>query len=248
MFQSGLAAHAGAALSADLFSGSLERFGRTLLAADDPQIVVAVPEVLRPERLEQLLLSVYGPQLMPGQLPVLVSQWAKYYFMQLIPPVLVASLVHGWHWPLALDQVGLALDERGVPSGVRLAGRGDLCLDIPADPFRRFSGLLDDNLQPFIAALSAYGDLPGMVLWSSAGDYLESCLTRLAGCSDVSLEAGLALLSEKRRADGRTNPLFQAVRYVPQVQGAEPRRQRRVCCLSHRVERVGRCEHCPLPQ
>ncbi|RXT71444.1 hypothetical protein B1F67_21820, partial [Pseudomonas syringae] len=23
--------------------------------------------------------------------------------------------------------------------------------------------------------------------------------------------------------------------------------QRRVCCLSHRVEWVGRCEHCPLP-
>ncbi|KPB70452.1 Ferric iron reductase protein FhuF [Pseudomonas syringae pv. maculicola] len=234
-------------MSAPLFSGSLEHFGRTLLAADDPQVVVVVPEVLRPERLDQLLLSVYGPQLMPGQLPVLASQWAKYYFMQLIPPVLVASLVHGWHWPLALEQVGLALDERGVPCGVRLAGQGDVSRDVPADPFQRFAGLLDDNLQPFIAALSAYGELPGAVLWSSAGDYLEGCLTQLAGCSGVSLEAGFALLTEKRRADGRTNPLFQAVRYVPQVLGATPRRQRRVCCLSHRVEWVGRCEHCPLP-
>ncbi|MCF5644248.1 siderophore-iron reductase FhuF [Pseudomonas syringae] len=248
MFQPVLATHAGAALSSPLFSGPLARFGQTLLTAEDSRAVVGVPVVLRPERLDQLLLSVYGPQLMPGQLPVLVSQWAKFYFMQMIPPVLVASLVHGWHWPLALADVALALDERGVPCGVRLTGKGGVYREVPADPFQRFAGLLDDNLQPFIAALSAYGGLPGAVLWSSAGDYLEGCLAQLALCSEVSLEAGLALLSEKRRPDGRANPLFQAVRYVPQAEGTEPRRQRRACCLSHRIEWVGRCEHCPLPE
>ncbi|WP_024647172.1 siderophore-iron reductase FhuF [Pseudomonas syringae] len=235
-------------MSPQLFSGPLECFGQTLLTAEDSRVAVAVPDLLRPERLNQLLLSVYGPQLMPGQLPVLVSQWAKFYFMQLIPPVLVASLVHGWHWPLALADVALALDERGVPCGVRLAGQGEVYQEVSADPFQRFAGLLDDNLQPFITALSAYGELPSAVLWTSAGDYLESCLTQLAGFSELSLAAGLALLSEKRRPDGRANPLFQAVRYVPQADGAEPRRQRRACCLSHRVTWVGRCEHCPLPE
>ncbi|WP_024678651.1 siderophore-iron reductase FhuF [Pseudomonas syringae] len=248
MFQPVLAAHAGAALSSPLFAGALAPFGCTLLAADDPRPVVALPELLQPARLDQLLLSVYGPQLMPSQLPVLVSQWAKCYFMQITPPVLVASLVQGWHWPLTLDQVGVALDERGVPCGVRLLGQGEVWRDVLVDPFQRFAGLLDDNLQPFISSLSAYGELPGAVLWSSAGDYLEGCLTRLAECSDASLAAGTALLTEKRRPDGRANPLFQAVRYVAQKNGAEPRRQRRVCCLSHRVEWVGRCEHCPLPE
>ncbi|MDF7796234.1 siderophore-iron reductase FhuF [Pseudomonas syringae] len=247
MLQPDLAAHAGAALSLSLFVGPFARFGRTLLTTDDARPVVTLPDLLRPERLDQMLLSVYGPQLMPGQLPVLVSQWAKFYFMQLIPPVLVASLVHDWHWPLQLEQVALALDERGVPSGIRLAGEGCVWRGLPVDPFQRFAGLLDDNLQPFITSLSAYGGLPAAVLWSSAGDYLEGCLAQLATCSDVSLGAGLALLSEKKRPDGRANPLFQAVRYVPQAQGGEPRRQRRVCCLSHRVEWVGRCEHCPLP-
>ncbi|MFH7495396.1 siderophore-iron reductase FhuF, partial [Pseudomonas syringae pv. tagetis] len=33
----------------------------------------------------------------------------------------------------------------------------------------------------------------------------------------------------------------------PQAQGDELRRHRRVCCLSHRLEWVGRREHCPLP-
>lgn len=117
-------------MSLPLFAGPFARFGRTLLTADDARPLMTLPDLLRPERLDQLLLSVYGPQLMPDQLPVLVSQWAKFYFMQLIPPVLVASLVHDWHWPLQLGQVALALDERGVPSGVRLAGRdasGEVC-------------------------------------------------------------------------------------------------------------------------
>ncbi|MFA0941705.1 MULTISPECIES: siderophore-iron reductase FhuF [Pseudomonas syringae group] len=248
MLQSFLATHAGAAVNSQLYAGGLAPFGRTLLAASDLRPVVALPDLLQPERLDQLLLSVYGPQLMPSQLPVLVSQWAKFYFMQIIPPVLVASLAHAWHWPLVLGQVGLVLDERGVPCGVRLLEQGEVWRDIPVDPFQRFAGLLDDNLQPFIAALSAYGELPGAVLWSSAGDYLEGCLVQLAGCSDVSLAAGMALLTERRRPDGRANPLYQAVRYVAQAKGAEPRRQRRVCCLSHRVEWVGRCEHCPLPE
>ncbi|RMV72675.1 Ferric iron reductase protein FhuF [Pseudomonas caricapapayae] len=247
MFQPVLAAYAGAALSAQLFSGPFERFGQTLLAVDDPRPVVALPDLLRRERLDQLLLTLYGPQLMPAQLPVLVSQWAKFYFMQLIPPVLVGNLVRGLHWPLRLDQVALALDERGVPTGVRLTEQGEAWRDSPVEPFQRFAGLLDHNLQPFIAALSAYGGLADRVLWVSAGDYLEKGLVQLAACSDVPLAAGLALLSERKRPDGRANPLFQAVRYIPQAQGGEPRRQRRVCCLSHRVEWVGRCEHCPLP-
>ncbi|MFH7439431.1 IucA/IucC family C-terminal-domain containing protein, partial [Pseudomonas syringae pv. tagetis] len=80
-----------------------------------------------------------------------------FYFMQLIPPVQVGSLVHGWHWPLRLDKVALALDERGVQTGVRLTEQGEVWRDSPVEPFQRFAGLLDHNLQPFIAALSAYG-------------------------------------------------------------------------------------------
>jgi len=233
-------------MNASLFSGPLAPFGRSLLAADDLRPVVALPELLRPERLDAVLLSVYGPQLMPEQLPVLVSQWAKYYLMQLMAPVLVASLVHGWHWPLTLEHVALALDERGVPSGIRFLHSGEAVQAVAEDPFKRFAGLLDDNLQPFVEAVSAYGGLPSAVLWSSAGDYLDTCLTQLAHSSDVSLAPRLTLLSARTRPDGRANPLFQTIRYVPQPDGAAPRRQRRVCCLSHRVEWVGHCEHCPL--
>jgi len=216
----------------DLFTGPFASFGQTLLAADDPRPVQSLLELLQPESLDAVLLNIYGPDLMPAQRAVLVSQWSKYYFMQLIPPVVVASLVFDRHWSLRLDQVSLALDERGLPSGVKLDVYEGGSLD----------GLLDDNLRPFIEILSTYGDLPGAVLWGNAGDYLESCLVRLGAVTDVSLEAGYGLLRNSTLSDGRRNPLFNAVSYV----GEPARRKRRTCCLSYQVEWVGRCEHCPL--
>lgn len=221
------------------FTGALEPFGRTLLAADDPRPLHGVPELLRPDVLDALLLKVYGPELVSSHLPVLVSQWSKYYFMQLIPPVMAASLMKDWHWPLAVDQVSLALDERGLPAGIRL-GPGKV--EPTLDPLQRSAHLLDDNLQPFIAALSIYGGVASGVLWGNAGDYLENCLTQLRPLTNRPLDAWEALLNCQYRPDGSRNPLFKAVSYI----GEPPCRQRRSCCLSYQVEWVGRCEHCPL--
>ncbi len=91
----------------DCFEGPLAVFGHALVKGDDHRPVTPVPHLLQAQCLDQLLLRVYGPDLMPSQLPVLVSQWSKYYFMQLIPPVMVAGLVEDWYWPLELDQVAL---------------------------------------------------------------------------------------------------------------------------------------------
>ncbi|HEY0288207.1 MAG TPA: siderophore-iron reductase FhuF [Pseudomonas sp.] len=226
-----------------LFEGDLAVFGQTLLSADDPRALVPVSELLRADTLDPLLMRVYGPDLMPSQLPVLVSQWSKYYFMQLIPPVAAASLVHGWHWPLGLDRVGFALSERGLLDGVRFSGAGGVAVLGSTDPFLRFGPLLD-HLQRVVEMLSAYSSVAPGVLWSNAGDYLETCLKQLGAVSAVSLAAGYALLNDRTRPDGRRNPLFNAITYIDGAGGQ--RRQRRSCCLSHRVEWVGRCEHCPL--
>ncbi|SQF99897.1 ferric iron reductase [Paucimonas lemoignei] len=215
-----------------LFSGPFAQFGQTLLVAEDPQPVRPLLEVLQPESLDALLLNLYGPQLMPAKQAVLVSQWSKYYFMQVIPPVVVASLMFDRHWSLKLDDVSLALDVRGLPAGVKFGACEEGGLE----------GLLDHNLRPVIENLSAYGNLPGAVLWGNAGDYLESCLARLSALTDVSLDAGFGLLRNRTLADGRRNPLLNAITYV----GEPACRKRRTCCLSYQVEWVGRCEHCPL--
>jgi ferric iron reductase protein FhuF len=229
-------------VSQDFFAGALAGFAKTLVL-DNARPVIPLPELLRGDTLDRLLLQVYGPELMPEQLPVLVSQWMKYYAMQLIPPIVVANLVHGVSWPLQLDRLGFALDERGLLDGVRF--EGEACEASRSDEaFERFAPLLE-NLQQVINRLSAYGNVAPGVLWGSAGDYLETCLRQLAAASDVSLEVGYALLRERLRPDGRRNPLFNAVTYIEGDDGQSVR-QRRSCCLSYRVEWVGRCEHCPL--
>ena len=226
-------------MSAGLFAGALAPFAQTLVV-DEQRAVIAVPELLQPVTLDRLLLRVYGPELMPEKRPVLVSQFAKYYFMQFIAPVVVASLVDDVSWPLGLDEVAFAVSERGLLDGVRFLG--DSFSVVPSsDPFMRF-GPLVAHVQSVIDALSAYGGVGASVFWSSAGDYLETCLRRLEAVSDVSLESGYGLLREHLQPDGRRNPLFNTITYIERP----PRRQRRSCCLSYQVEWVGRCEHCPL--
>jgi ferric iron reductase protein FhuF len=226
-------------MSLDVFKGSLAPFCQTLVL-DDDRAVIPVPALLLPATLDQLLLKVYGAELMPAKRSVLVSQFAKYYFMQLIPPVVVASLAADVSWPLELEEVAFAVSERGLLDGVKFLGEAFTVVPSP-EPFERFGPLLV-HVQNVIEALSAYSGVAKAVFWSSAGDYLETCLRRLEAASDLSLEPAYALLRKPSQPDGRRNPLFATITY----KGDPPRRQRRSCCLSHQVEWVGRCEHCPL--
>jgi ferric iron reductase protein FhuF len=224
-----------------MFEGALAGFARTVVM-DETRPVLPLTELLRDEVLHRSLVEVYGEELVKHQLPVLVSQWMKYYAMQLIPPVVVASIAHGLGWPLGLDRLSFALHERGYLDGVRFDG---VVMPAPVsdNPFERFAPLLE-NLQQVIDRLSAYGDVPTAVLWGNAGDYLETCLRQLSAASDVSLVADYGLLRQRLRPDGRRNPLYQSVSY--REKDGQTVRQRRTCCLSYRVEWVGRCEHCPL--
>lgn len=229
-------------MTQDIFEGPFAGFGKTWVQ-DGARPVIPLPELLCDEMLDRLLMQVYGPELMPENLPVLVSQWFKFYAMQLIPPVVVASLVKRVSWPLALDQLAFALHERGVLDGVRFEGEAFQTSN-SQDPFERFAPLLD-NLQQVIERLSAYGGLASAVLWSSAGDYLETCLRQLVQVDAAAAGLGYRLLHERFRSDGTRNPLYNTITYK-EVTNGPPVRQRRSCCLSHRVDWVGRCEHCPL--
>nr|WP_256665358.1 siderophore-iron reductase FhuF [Pseudomonas sp. SLFW] len=237
-----MAPSAGGCVTQDIFKGPFAGFGETWVQ-DDGRPVIPLPELLCDEVLDRLLMQVYGPELMPEKLPVLVSQWFKFYAMQLIPPVVVASLVKGMSWSLALDDLAFALHERGFLDGVRFEGEAFQASD-SIDPFERFAPLLD-NLQQVIERLNAYGSLASAVLWSSAGDYLETCLRQLAQVDAAAAEVGHGLLNRRFRPDGTRNPLFKTITYKEGAEG-QSIRQRRSCCLSYRVEWVGRCEHCPL--
>lgn len=208
-------------LAARLFPGRLAVFAPTL--ADSGGMSLA--EFLQPDGLSQRLRAIYGDALFASQRAVLVSQYAKYYAMALLPPVLVATLVHGWRLPL--NSLRVVLDERGLPAAIQLMGEGE-----PGTTAKCFADLLERHLPPLIHSLAECGQVPAAVLWANVGDYFESTLQKLGALSEADLDAGFQHL----RTPG--GPLYDAIRYSPY-------RKRRVCCLAYQVEGIGHCEHCP---
>jgi len=219
----------------DWTTGPYAAFLQGLLPMDDPRPAQPLHQALQAAELDAALLRIYGQPLFDEQKPVLVSQWSKYFFMHWWPAILVTQLVRGWYLPLQLDQLGLVLNERGLPLGVKLLEEGE-----PGEADESLEPVVQASLRPFIERLSAYGEVPTAVLWGNAGDYLEQATVRLQALG-VAVGPALALLHSRKAADGRGNPLYEPVRYLP-----DGKRQRRSCCLAYKVGWVGHCEHCPL--
>ncbi len=144
-------------------------------------------------------LDLYGPELMPAQRPVLVSQWSKYYFA-----VVWQSLLGGSVLPV-FGATGVSLDSRGLP--LALGAQGACCEGLEA--------ALEHHLQPMVLRLAALGAVAPAVLWGNAGDCLDQVLQR---SEDVGSGLGRLLTS----ADSL---LFAAV----SVDAAGRRRRRTCC-------------------
>ena len=63
-------------------------------------------ELFTPVAFDAVLLGLYGPELMPAQRPVLVSQWSKYYFSVLWRMALAGQA------PLQVEALVLEVDEQ----------------------------------------------------------------------------------------------------------------------------------------
>jgi ferric iron reductase protein FhuF len=186
--------------------------------------------------LDQLLTRIHGAQALAEHKPVLVSQWSRHYFMHWLPAMLVSQLAHGWDLPLLLRDTGLVLDESGVPLAVRFFEAGE-----EGDAQASLEPWIASNLRPFIDALSAYGEVPPAVLWSNAGDCLESSVRRLQQMGLRNLAPAEGLMNQRKLADGRANPLYQPVRYL-----GDGRRERRHCCLARQITEMSPCADCPI--
>jgi ferric iron reductase protein FhuF len=207
-----------------------------LAAEDDQRTAVALPALLQKRVLDQLLTRIHGAQALAEHKPVLVSQWSRHYFMHWLPAMLVSQLAHGWDLPLLLRDTGLVLDESGVPLAVRFFEAGE-----EGDAQASLEPWIASNLRPFIDALSAYGEVPPAVLWSNAGDCLESSVRRLQQMGLRNLAPAEGLMNQRRLADGRANPLYQPVRYL-----GDGRRERRHCCLARQITEMSLCADCPI--
>jgi ferric iron reductase protein FhuF len=215
-------------------SGPYAGLIETWLADDDSRLAVSLPELMQPQVMDQLLLRIYGAQLLADELPVLVSQWSRFYFMQWLPAMLVTQLGYGWFLPLELRAVGLVLDAQGQPTAMKMLEAGE-----PGEQGASLEPWIAVNMRPLVEFLAGYGGVSAQVLWGNAGDIFERTVRRLEALGMKGLEPALAMLQTRKLADGRNNPLYAPVKYV-----GDGRRVLRSCCLAYRV--VGPCDDCPV--
>ncbi|KAF1072459.1 MAG: Ferric iron reductase protein FhuF [Pseudomonas citronellolis] len=235
---------------APMYIGAFASYRDVLVDASDPRPSLPVEQLLQAPLLERTLRR-FDPLHSDGDRRALASQWSKHYLVRLLPPVLAASLVLRRQLPVALAEVQVILDAQGLPEAFRLAHAGALLEGAPSDAFARFAGLIEGHLQPFIEQLAGAVKLSPKVLWSNAGNYLEWFLGEMAGAGlpALMLADGRALLDSERLPDGRRNPLWRPVQYLPvptELRANGQWRQRRVCCIRYRLEHLGHCDNCPL--
>jgi ferric iron reductase protein FhuF len=231
---------------APLFTGDFEHYRDVLVLPDDPREGVPILTFLTGHYLNDVLTG-FGAAYPDSDPRGLASIWSKYYFIQLIPPVVAASLILDHRLPLQLDRLQLILDESGLPAAFKLPHSGQRWAPAPVNPFERFDGLLNHHLRPFIEALARHVRLSPKVLWSNAGNYFEWLLGVLANAMPhADLSHGRQLLNARHLPDGRRNPLYQPVCYMKVHGQSELKRQRRVCCIRYRVDSLDYCSNCPL--
>ncbi|EFQ62738.1 ferric iron reductase [Pseudomonas fluorescens WH6] len=235
---------------APLFRGDFESYRDVLVLADDPRPAIPYQRLLASDAFDDLQ-GRFGQRYDGSDRRALVSLWAKHYIVKLLPPVMGATLLLRWRLPLSLADTALMLNEEFLPQAFRLIGKGEPFAAEVSDPFELFSGLLDDHLQPLFQAMASQVKLSPKVLWSNAGNYFENLLNLMAkaGMPAERLAPGRLLLETKTRPDGRRNPLFQPVQYLPIIdeQGqASLRRERKVCCVRYLLPELELCGNCPL--
>lgn len=227
---------------APIFEGPLAPYADTLVLPGEKAGAFPLPELLAPERMDAALGHV-AAHFGGSDKRALASLFSIHYVHILMPAVVVSHLVLARHLPVGLDELGLVLDEEGLPDHFVLPDDGHV--DAESDPFIRFGPLIFDHLEPVFRALSTASGLSRKVLWTNAANLFEAILRELRhqGIAADAVTAAMPLVTERRWPDGRPNPFHAPVSYEPGPGGET--RWRRVCCVRNLLPGRDYCSNCP---
>lgn len=193
-------------------------------------------------QLRQHVLRFGASDLNSDDLKASASLWSRWHFSAVVAPALAAHLLLNRQLPFALNQVSLHLSDSSRTERLHFSHEGSA--PQTRDPFAAFSPLIDAHLTPVIETLAAISGVSPRVFWSNAGTYFDYFTHLLAAHPNTDpqrLAEAHTILTKRQRPDGQLNPLYQPVN-----EGAEGKRQRRLCCLRYRVPALGYCDNCPI--
>src|SRR3546814_631365 len=172
----------------------------------------------------------------------IASLWSQYCFGNLVVPFVAAGVMGGRTLPVALDSVGLVLED-GLPSGLSLSHAGR-----PTgsdDAFESFRPLIRDQVAPLVAQLADCSGASQRLFWSNSAVMLAWALTETPEAPPHPPAPLLRRLFDTPAwPGGRQNPLFGALQ--PPT-GPFDQCRRRVCCVRYRLPGIPGCGAlCPL--
>lgn len=197
------------------------------------------------QTLLEELLEKYSANYDGGDLRGVASQWSKWHFNALLQPSLFAVLLAGQQLPL---DKGLFVEVNPQGNSLRLCLQGDAQPLCDARVF--FEQLVQEFLAPLVKALARVSGASVRVFWSNAGNIFENCISLAQQhplVESTRVQQARAFLQEYSLANGRRNPLWQAVSYRQDEQG-DSRRIRRLCCIRYLLPQLDYCGSCPLSE
>jgi ferric iron reductase protein FhuF len=230
---------------APCFTGTFLRFKDGLALPGEHASSIPCSDLLDAGIMERLM-GRFAEVHPGGDRRALVSMWAQWHFGALIIPTTAAIVFLDRDLPVALDQAGIALHEGGQTAAIILPDDG---APRPPRVTGRFARLFSDHVEPLIRHLADQFGVSPRMLWNNAADIFEWTLHQTAmddRANPAAFDEGRALLQNKTSEDGRINPMFGLVKYVPQ-EGQRIRR-RKVCCLRYLLPGIECCGGiCPTP-
>ncbi|TDJ74249.1 siderophore-iron reductase FhuF [Pseudomonas putida] len=190
------------------------------------------------------LLACYSQRFPGCDRRAVISLWSKGYFEALFPPLLAATLSLELRLPIALEDLGIDVNERGTPILIVLPDPGQV-MDHPDQATQQLCQLFHDNLTPFVEHVARFGKVSARALWGNVAAYLAWAMNLLVQQQWLAPRRALevrALFSARELPDGRANPLHSAY----QFETADGQPRRKVCCLRYQLPDLPYCADCPL--
>lgn len=201
-------------------------FCRTALAADETAMPLDAATI--GTALERFARRFERPD--PA---ALASLWSMYYFNAALIPAAADLLCRDHILPVAMDGIGLRLDQAGLPEQV--------ILPHVSSPFRagehghRLDILLCGQLAPFVALMGRETGVTARVLWSNAATVLDWAV-RTVGARALPVPRGA--LAAALAGDGPDGCRKLAGAFRETADGG---RERRVCCMRYLLSDTSPC-------
>ncbi|MFC3394384.1 siderophore-iron reductase FhuF [Brenneria rubrifaciens] len=170
----------------------------------------------------------------------LQSLWSQWYLGLLVPPLMLALLMHSVAPDFAPENIYVEFHHTGRAAAFYIVTQP--MTDAPVSRHERLETLLTQCITPVVTTLNEFGVLNAKLIWNNTGYLMHWFLGTIAALlpADEIIHLKNELFFSRTLLDGRENPLYRTV--IPRGGVI----QRRSCCQRYRIPGVEKCPSCTL--